>query len=102
MTDCDDAGDDLKGMYCEVMMMMTVVLTDSGYVRHRRGRNTDLGGKVAPVCHSVLLQLASQEQLKKKFNQFHNKLYCNIYLQSLACLSLRSIVVSGRGQLNPF
>ena len=50
MTDCDDAGgDDLKGMYCEVMMMMTVVLTDSGYVRHRRGRNTDLGGKVAAV-----------------------------------------------------
>ena len=42
-------------MVMVMMRMMMVGLTDSGYVRHRRGRNTDLGGKLAPVCHSILL-----------------------------------------------
>ena len=45
--DDDYCSDDDK----KVRMMTTVCdgLADSGYVRHRRGRNTDLGGKVAAV-----------------------------------------------------
>ena len=40
--DDDCCSDDDKKTVCDG-------LADSGYVRHRRGRNTDLGGKVAAV-----------------------------------------------------